>query len=220
MPGSLPRFGMTSTYSDYFLDGGVADSTHVRVDGYTHEGFTAALLGNHRGAVHFGTRLLLSYLDRSVVVIVDDNGSGKEGEDRVLDLSRVATACLVGRRPDQVTDTSAGLLNVTIEVVNSVTPVGPWEPSGETAPVAPCCPSVQFPRSPPTRQTRISVDLDRLYWRRWQREHGGCKSPRPEEAIMTCCGRRGTMRQRAGESSAWSCSGRRRQGVASVVNAA
>ena len=26
---------------------------------------------------------------------------------------------------------------------------------------------------------------------------------------MTCCGRRGTMRQRAGGSCAWSCSGRR-----------
>lgn len=90
-----------------------------------HKGFTAALLGSHRGAVHFGTELLLSYLNRSIVVIVNDTGNGKKGQDRVLDLSRPAMACLVGRSPDQITDTDAGLLHIMIEVVNPVTPVGP-----------------------------------------------------------------------------------------------
>ena len=126
MFGTLPRYVVASTYSDWFVDREVADSTPMRVDRYTHKGFTAALLGEHRGAVHFGTKLLITYRGRSVVVIVNDVGKGKEGQDRVLDLSRTAMAYLLGRKVDQVTETNASLINLdTISVVNGVTPVGP-----------------------------------------------------------------------------------------------
>ncbi|WP_428376091.1 hypothetical protein [Lichenicoccus sp.] len=57
---------------------------------------------------------------------MNDVGKGKEGQDRVLDLSRAAMAYLIGRKLDQVLETNASLINLdTISVVNGVTPVGP-----------------------------------------------------------------------------------------------
>ena len=41
------------------------------------KGCSAALLGRHHGAVPFGTKRLLGYHGRTVVVVVDDIGAGK-----------------------------------------------------------------------------------------------------------------------------------------------
>ena len=127
MAETLPSAGLASTYSDFFDNKQVADSTPRHPDYYTHNGYTAALLGSHRGAVPFGTRLRLTYQGRSVVVIVNDIGRGKTGEDRILDLSRAAMAYLIGRKTSQITDTNASVITLdSIVQVDRSTPVGPF----------------------------------------------------------------------------------------------
>ena len=70
-----------------------------------------------------GTKLLLSYHGRKVVVTVNDVGAGKEGEDRVLDLSHAAMEYLRGY---PVTDRTAGLLPLdSIQIIGSWTELGP-----------------------------------------------------------------------------------------------
>lgn len=90
MTEPLPVAGLASTYSDRFQGREVADSTRRHPDIYTHQGYTAALLGPYKGAVAFGTKLRLTYGRRTVVVRVNDIGTGRPGENRVLDLSRAA----------------------------------------------------------------------------------------------------------------------------------
>ncbi len=125
MADTLPNAGLASTYSDYFENKQVADSTSRHPDYYTHKGFTAALLGSHRGAVPFGTKLRLTYRGRNVVVVVNDVGRGKSGEDRVLDLSRAAMACLTGRKVDEITDANASVITLDgIVRVDGSVPVG------------------------------------------------------------------------------------------------
>ena len=46
----------------------------------------------------FGTKLRLTYQGRTVVVRVNDIGTGSRNEDRVLDLSRAAMAWLIGEK--------------------------------------------------------------------------------------------------------------------------
>ena len=123
MAQPLPTSGLASTYADKFVGRDVADSKRNKRDVYTHEGYTAALLGAHKGAVPFGTKPRLSYQGRMVVVRVNDSGDGVSFEDRVLDLSRAAMAYLVGK---PVTNRIAVVIpSSMILVVDSSTPVGP-----------------------------------------------------------------------------------------------
>lgn len=126
MAGPLPTTGLASTYADKFVGRDVADSTLTHRDRYSHEGYTAALLGSHKGAVPFGTKLRLSYQTRSVVVRINDSGAGVSQEDRVLDLSRAAMAFLIGRGVGDISDRSAQVIMLSmILVVDAGTPVGP-----------------------------------------------------------------------------------------------
>jgi len=126
MAGPLPASGLASTYADKFVGRDVADSTLVKRDRYTHEGFTAALLGSHKGAVPFGTRVRLTYRSRTVVVRINDSGTGVPDQDRVLDLSRAAMACLLSKTTDQLTDRNASVIELSmIMVVGPTTPLGP-----------------------------------------------------------------------------------------------
>jgi rare lipoprotein A len=128
MSGLLPKSGEASTYSDYFV-GRMTSNGEI----YSHEGYTAALLPKSRWyAVSMGTRLRVSYLSRQVVVKVNDRGAGKKfkngkaDERRVLDLSRAAMAYLTGRSASQITDESAGVIQLSnIEIVPPATPLGP-----------------------------------------------------------------------------------------------
>lgn len=126
MSGPLPTVGLASTYADKFVGRDVADSTLAKRDRYTHEGYTAALLGLHKGAVPFGTRLRLTYQTRTVVVRVNDSGNGVSSEDRVLDLSRAAMAYLIGKATNQVTNSNAAVIMLSMIVVaDPSTPPGP-----------------------------------------------------------------------------------------------
>ncbi len=130
MAGPLPTAGLASTYADKFVGRDVADSTLAKRDRYTHEGYTAALLGSHKGAVPFGTRLRVTYQSRTVVVRVNDSGDGVSNEDRVLDLSRAAMAYLIGKTTSQVTNRNAAVITLSmIMVVDQSTPLGPVGPS-------------------------------------------------------------------------------------------
>ena len=79
---------------------------------YSIRGFSAALLGDYKGALPFGTRLLLEHGDRKVVVEVNDYGPGRQGKSRVLDLSRAAAALLLGKQLDEVTPLQAGVIHL------------------------------------------------------------------------------------------------------------
>ncbi len=126
MAGLLPTTGLASTYADKFVGRDVADSTIAHRDRYSHDGYTAALLGSHKGAVPFGTKLRLSYQSRSVVVRVNDSGSGVSQEDRVLDLSRAAMAYLIGKGVGDISDRSAKVIMLSmILVTDASTPLGP-----------------------------------------------------------------------------------------------
>ena len=126
MAGLLPTTGLASTYADKFVGRDVADSTIAHRDRYSHDGYTAALLGSHKGAVPFGTKLRLSYQARSVVVRVNDSGSGVSQEDRVLDLSRAAMAYLIGKGVGDISDRSAKVIMLSmILVTDASTPLGP-----------------------------------------------------------------------------------------------
>ena len=58
-----------------------------------------------------------------MVVVVNDTGRGKDGEDRVLDLSHAAMNQLVGH---PVTNSTAGLINLdSIQVLGGNASVGP-----------------------------------------------------------------------------------------------
>ena len=84
----LPSSGLASTYADKWVGHPVAGKNRGAEFGiYQHTGYTAALLGDHRGAVPFGTHLMLRYNGRRVIVEVNDVGNGVPQEDRVLDLS-------------------------------------------------------------------------------------------------------------------------------------
>ena len=123
MPKPLPFTGTASMYDDGLNHRQVADSRKNHIDRYSITGYSAALLGEHHGAVPFGTRLKLSYQGRYVVVAVNDIGTGKAGEDRVLDLSHAAMAYLAGHA---VNNATAGLMELeSIQIVNGSTPLGP-----------------------------------------------------------------------------------------------
>lgn len=128
MSGLLPKSGEASTYSDYFV-GRMTSNGEI----YSHEGYTADLLPKSRWyAVSMGTRLRVSYMSRHVVVKINDRGAGKKlkngtaDERRVLDLSRAAMAYLTGKSINQITEVSAGVLQLSnIEIVPPATPLGP-----------------------------------------------------------------------------------------------
>ena len=108
-------------YDDWFDHRQVADSKRNHEDYCSLKAYSAALLGKHHGAVLFATKLLLSYQGRKVVV--NDTGRGKDGEDRVLDLSHAAMNQLVGH---PVTSSTAGLINLdSIQVLSGNAFVGP-----------------------------------------------------------------------------------------------
>ena len=92
-------------------------------DRHSTKAFSAALLGDHAGSVPLGTKLLPSYHGRKVVVVVNDVGAGKVGQDRVLDLGHAAMEFPQGH---PVTNSSAGPLTLDlIQIVASGTSVGP-----------------------------------------------------------------------------------------------
>jgi len=79
-----------------------------------------------------GMRLRVSYLSRHVVVKVNDRGvgekmsNGQPDEHRVLDLSRAAFAYLTGKSVAEMTDASAGVIQLSnIEIVPPATALGP-----------------------------------------------------------------------------------------------
>lgn len=118
----LPSSGEASTYSDKFV-GKKTASMQV----YRHEEYTAALLPRSRwSAVPFGTKLRITHAGRTVVVEVNDVGSGNGRENRVLDLSRAAMAYLTGQHTKDINDRNAGLIHLdSIEIVPADTKVGP-----------------------------------------------------------------------------------------------
>lgn len=122
---TLPSRGTASTYADKF------DTRPVKHPGqgittYTHQGFSAALLGSHRGDIPFGTKVRVSYRGRSCVVLVNDTGGGSPSQDRVLDLSHAAMAYLLGVETKSINDKTAGLMSLdSIAVVDPAIPVGP-----------------------------------------------------------------------------------------------
>ncbi|MDR3439102.1 septal ring lytic transglycosylase RlpA family protein [Telmatospirillum sp.] len=122
---NLPTSGQGSTYSNFFVNKRTASG-----DIYTHDGYTAALLPRERWhAVPLGTRLRITVDGRSVVVNVNDRGTGDGTLGRVLDLSRAAYAYLVNRPSSLISDQSAGLVLLRlIEVVSADTPLGPVKP--------------------------------------------------------------------------------------------
>ena len=123
MPEPLPLSGLASMYDDGLNHHQVVDSPRHHPDRYSITGYSAALLGEHHGSVPFGTKLELSYHGRRVVVIVNDIGSGKDGQDRVLDLSHVAMAHLIGH---SVTNATAGLLTLaSMQIVHGGSALGP-----------------------------------------------------------------------------------------------
>ncbi len=110
-------------YDDRLNGRPVSDATPHHPDHYSTSGFSAALLGDHHGAVPFGTKVQLSYRGRKVVVVVNDIGKGETGQDRVLDLSNAAMSHLMGR---PVSNATAGLLGLdSIRIVGRTTPSGP-----------------------------------------------------------------------------------------------
>lgn len=118
----LPITGIASTYANE-LEGAQTASGDI----YRHALFTAAILPRARWqTVPMGTRVAASYQGRTVVITINDKGAGDGGMARVLDLSRAAYACLLGKRPDQLNETNIGLLQLTaIRVVDRATPLGP-----------------------------------------------------------------------------------------------
>jgi rare lipoprotein A len=131
MSGALPTTGEASTSCDYFVGKPTSSG-----DSYTHEDYTAALLPRSRWyVVPMGTCFRLTYKSRQVVVKVNDRGKGKTTRkgaadpSRVLDLSRAAMAYLSGRSISHITDSNAGVIQLsTIQVVPPGTTLGPVSP--------------------------------------------------------------------------------------------
>jgi rare lipoprotein A len=124
---SFPISGEASTYSDYFKGRLTANG-----DIYSHDAYTAALLPrSHWYSLPMGTRLGLLYMGRTVVVKVNDRGEGKivdgkADERRVLDLSRAAMAYLKGMPASSITDSNAGVIQLTdIRIMPQNTALGP-----------------------------------------------------------------------------------------------
>jgi len=118
----LPSKGEASTYSDFFRNKKTANGQI-----YTHEGYSCALLPRERWyVVSMGTLLKLGYKGKEVVVIVNDRGAGNKKMNRVLDLSRAAYAYLKGVSLAEVTDKTAGLIQLeSIVIMPDGTPLGP-----------------------------------------------------------------------------------------------
>lgn len=126
-----PIQGYASTYSDYFKWKRTASG-----EVYSHDEYTAALLPRANWyRIPMGTKLLLTYRGRQVVVKVNDRGAGKITDKttgtadptRVLDLSRAAMAYLIGVPTHSITDRNASIIRLErIEVIaEDSLPTGP-----------------------------------------------------------------------------------------------
>ena len=123
----FPTSGEASTYSDSFQ--GLPTASGAK---YSHNNYTAAVLPKTNWHIlPMKTRLRVTYMERSVVVEVNDRGKGKiiDGKPyagRVLDLSRIAMAYLKGVPVASITDGNAGVIYLSdIQIVPSNTPLGP-----------------------------------------------------------------------------------------------
>ena len=119
----LPTKGEASTYDDVFVNRRTSNG-----DIYSHEGYSAALLPKSRWhVVRLGTRVLVGYKQRLVVVKINDRGAGNGKESRVLDLSRAAYAYLIGKAVGDVTRQNASVIQLTsIKLVSPDTNLGPY----------------------------------------------------------------------------------------------
>ena len=128
---SLPMSGRASTYSDKFEHRRTATGHH-----YSHHDFSAALLPRSNWyAPPMGSRLKLTHIGRSVMVEINDRGSGAVDGDtgidpdpeRVLDPIRAAKAALLGVTEGSITDADATVISMDrIEVAPPGTPLGSW----------------------------------------------------------------------------------------------
>ena len=123
---SFPKTGFASVYDDGLEGAQVATSRPSKEVRYRMHGYSAALLGNHQGAIPLGTHLMLEHQGRRVIVEVNDTGRGSATQDRVLDLSKAAAAALLGKPIDSITPTQAGIIHLDkITVVPGYIRVGP-----------------------------------------------------------------------------------------------
>jgi|GEM_PF-1337511 uncharacterized Zn-binding protein involved in type VI secretion len=139
-PAKVPTKGEASTYADGF----VGKPTAHGKEKYSHEKFSAAVLGFYRfaGGVRYGSKRVLRLkvtnfsptdkenYGKAVIVDLNDTGPGIGGKKRVLDLSRAAYAYLVGKEIKYFKDgdkkrAPSKIDYVEIEVVPDDTPLGP-----------------------------------------------------------------------------------------------